>query len=289
MENKAFGECAKDLISGVDFGDLALTEKIKVAADPLINDIMLDAGQMIKEIAAGVTAGDKDKNIAKGLGGAAERIRGVVARRLKLDPNSPEVKKILGAKLDPQKVSPELAKNFGKNADGETFIDILGTMQKNYITGKLAEAEQQDKDKDKNKNAAAAVSAEQGKQSADKGEKKQGKGKRSSGGGGSKMPGEPSFRGLDSSRISKMVKDMFKDIQTMGFATAYLGENSTGWVEAAEREKEREVREEEEKRKRKDEAAAEEEEEEDDEQEEGKKQAKLSKPTIKKNGKELQK
>jgi hypothetical protein len=120
--------------------------------------------------------------------------------------------------------------------------------------------------------------------------------KKSSGGGGSSGKAfakeEASFRGLDVSRISQMVKNMFKDIQTMGFSQAYLQKNSPAWIDAEITEREREKKAyklENEKREREAKAAKEE----DDEEEETNEQENPPKLTKQKKtvkaGKELTK
>lgn len=288
----------KDLLPGMEFKDAALAQKVSVHIDPIINEIMKDANDILQGMDAAQRAGIKDKNTVKNLGTIEGRIRSVLAKHLQMDPNDKRLEEVLGAKLNPEKVDmgkidPKMAKKIQEKE--HTFLDVLADMQKNFMDDKTAEiVEQQKKDVRQNE---VTDGSKQGKKSD----------KRETGGGSvgfDIQPVGPSYRGLDCSRISKMVEGMFKDIQTMGFVAGYLEyerkdesgnvvyRNSPGWHDIQEAEKEnikkraeqaKKIQEDEEKEAQAAQVKRE------GEEETAEKPSKLTTPTLKKNGKELAK
>jgi hypothetical protein len=175
---------------------------------------------------------------------------------LGLAPDDPELDKILEEEFDPDnpnnpKDDSSLNKKLGKNTKKATTF-------KTFLLGFQEMLVKEEIEKQTETEATTRVAGQDGTQSATQGattSKTQTQTRTSGGGGSGRIypVGEPSFRGLDSSRIAKMVKGMFGDIQTMGFSAAYLGyewiddmgelhQNSPGFADAIKREDENEKR-----------------------------------------------
>jgi hypothetical protein len=218
----------KDLLKGVEFENKELGEKITdEKIDDIIDDIKKDAYDTVGKLIGQSALGVKSKKIVEA-NDVQKSISEIVAKNLKLKSNDDNLKNILNAKLNPDKVDI----NFNQKVGGEvkradSFMTVLMEMSQKFMMDDLENIESKRK---------------KGKEIVERETKSQKKGIKLPGGRNVKASKveKPSFRGLDVSRISKMVQEMFRDIQTMGFAALYLKENSQSWKDAEQRTEQRE-------------------------------------------------
>jgi hypothetical protein len=252
MEEKEFSfeEYIKTLLLGIEFKDAAIAQKVNVNIDPIINDIMKDVDNILEETYEAEKEGKEDN---ENYGTIQWRICNILAKRLQMSPDDKNFTEVLEAKLDTKKVNLEkfgqglakvIQKEKDKGKEPATFLEVLVVLTKNFMdikTKGIIERQKQD--------AVQGNTAKGGSPTNTKKHKKEKEKEKGGTSGKFYFKGEPSYRGLDNSRISKMVQGMFHDIQTMGFVAAYLDyertdefgelhQNSPGWKDMQKREKE---------------------------------------------------